>query len=181
MPDELCVPQEFLRRWPRDAGAARRLCEFSGYLEGEIDPDVFDESNPPDFFTGPRHILMRATMPGRENPCVLVMERHGWCVPCEPALAEFVLARAEEWLVHRGVNPGVASAWLRPPRGKNEGQERRLAPCGVGYERGGLCTTLILGADSKRAFLKCQPGFLVPELPPSGSGTPHGGADGPIE
>ena len=40
-----------------------------------------------------------------------------------------------------------------------------MAPCGLGYERGGLCTVIILGQGSERSFLQGKPDFLVPTLP----------------
>jgi hypothetical protein len=163
---ELGLSDEFMRRWPKDGEMLRRLCAFSGYPEDKFAFDKFDTSNPMFYISGTRHVLLRTTLPGREDTHCLVMSSGNWSVPVEPALVTFVLERAIEFLVYEGIEPETSRYWFEGERGKNGGTIRRTTPCGVGYERGsGLCTILILGNGSEQKFLRGDSDFVVPALP----------------
>jgi len=161
---ELGIPEEFVRTWPRDEASLARLCENSGLDRADYDLGQFTQGKPPDIDTGSRHVLVRATLPGRAAVYNMVMNRNGHSVVCEPALADFIFDRAVQFLTWKGIREACARVWLRGMEGENKGSTRRVAPCGIGYE-GGLCTILILGQGSERAFLEGRPDFLVPAFP----------------
>ena len=55
-----------------------------------------------------------------ETISTLVMSPHGWSVPCEPALADFIFERAVEFLAWKGIREACARVWFQGMTGMNE-------------------------------------------------------------
>lgn len=163
--DEACVVDAYDRTLPRNQVQHAAWLRLTGKTTNELPHEkVVPPGGYAAYVATKRYLLTTAILAGERFDRNILLDARGFPV-LQPNLGLFpsVIIRAIQYCVMRGIAEADAKQKFFPVPTKGPAPVRMEAEWVVGLEHAtGYCTILCRGAESERAYLAGQSGYMTP-------------------